>query len=96
MAKISYGHSSRGVVAEFDQPQCVLENLTLPANPLLLVLDQIEKPGNVGAVFRSPMPPGSTQSFSAKTTAIPSIPTPFGPASGRCFESPRPARMRCG
>ncbi|MCG8652484.1 MAG: RNA methyltransferase [Pirellulales bacterium] len=52
MQKISYGQSSRGVVAEFDQPEQVLGQLDLPPRPLLLVLDRIEKPGNVGAVFR--------------------------------------------
>ena len=53
MEKISYGQSSRGVVAEFVRPSPVLNSLDLPENPLILVLDQIEKPGNIGAVFRS-------------------------------------------
>ncbi len=52
MEKISYGQSARGVVAEFVQPRRSLADLALPESPLLLVLDQIEKPGNVGAVFR--------------------------------------------
>jgi TrmH family RNA methyltransferase len=50
--KIGYGQSARGVVAEFHQPLRSLEMLSLPKSPLILVLDQIEKPGNVGAVFR--------------------------------------------
>ena len=53
MDKISYGQSARGVVAEFKRPDSSLDSLALPENPLILVLDQIEKPGNVGAVFRS-------------------------------------------
>ena len=52
LEKIGYGQSSRGVVAEFEQPQRTLEMLALPKTPLILVLDQIEKPGNVGSVFR--------------------------------------------
>ncbi|OYP30456.1 hypothetical protein CGZ80_22475 [Rhodopirellula sp. MGV] len=52
MDKITYGQSSRGVVAEFDEPAWGLEQLSLPSNGLVLVLDQFEKPGNVGAVFR--------------------------------------------
>jgi TrmH family RNA methyltransferase len=52
MEKIGYGQSFRGVVAEFEQPSRTLEQLELPASPLILVLDRIEKPGNVGAVFR--------------------------------------------
>jgi TrmH family RNA methyltransferase len=53
LEKIGYGQSSRGVVAEFDRPQRTLAQLELGDNPLVLVLDQIEKPGNVGAIFRS-------------------------------------------
>jgi len=53
MEKISYGQSTRGVVAEFVRPNASLESLSLPENPLILVLDEIEKPGNIGAVFRS-------------------------------------------
>lgn len=52
MAKISYGQSARGVVAEFEQPEWTLDQLQLPESPLILVLDKIEKPGNIGAVFR--------------------------------------------
>ncbi len=52
MEKISYGESSRGVVAEFERPDWGLDRLALPESSLVLVLDKIEKPGNIGAVFR--------------------------------------------
>ncbi len=52
LQRISYGQSSRGVVCEFVEPSRTLDVLDLPPDPLLLVLDAIEKPGNVGAVFR--------------------------------------------
>lgn len=52
LEKISYGQSVRGVVAEFAQPDDRLDELSLPPSPLVLVLDRIEKPGNLGAVFR--------------------------------------------
>tara|TARA_R110002049_G_scaffold2750_4_gene22020 strand:- start:215168 stop:216058 length:891 start_codon:yes stop_codon:yes gene_type:complete len=52
LEKIGYGQSARGVVAEFHQPDRTLQSLTLPEQPFILVLDRIEKPGNVGAVFR--------------------------------------------
>ncbi len=52
MDKICYGSSPRGVVAEFERPARSLERLSLPQSPLILVLDQIEKPGNVGAIVR--------------------------------------------
>jgi len=53
MERIGYGESFRGVVAEFEQPSMTLDQLELPDSPLVLVLDRIEKPGNIGAVFRS-------------------------------------------
>ncbi|QDT02847.1 23S rRNA (guanosine-2'-O-)-methyltransferase RlmB [Rubripirellula lacrimiformis] len=52
LEKISFGQSNRGVVAEFVRPDWNLDRLALPPQPLVLVLDRIEKPGNVGAVFR--------------------------------------------
>lgn len=52
MQRIAYGQSPRGVVAEFEQPLRTLDRLSLSSVPLVLVLDRIEKPGNVGAVFR--------------------------------------------
>lgn len=52
MEKISYGQSPRGVVAEFAEPDRGLGQLSVSHKPLILVLDGIEKPGNVGAVFR--------------------------------------------
>jgi TrmH family RNA methyltransferase len=52
-AKASYRESPDGIIAlaqTFDlQPSC----LSLGANPLVLVLDEVEKPGNLGAVLRS-------------------------------------------
>lgn len=57
LEKIGYGQSSRGaqhgVVAEFERPRKPLDELNLPSQPLVMVLDRIEKPGNVGAIFRS-------------------------------------------
>ena len=52
MQKIAYGQSERGVVAEFAAPAWGLSELRLPDSGLVLVLDQIEKPGNIGAAFR--------------------------------------------
>lgn len=66
--KIGYGDSSRGVVAEFERPdtsltrfgRAIFKDESLPpvsqsasSKPLILVLDRIEKPGNIGAIFRT-------------------------------------------
>ncbi len=53
LSKIAFGQSPRGVVAEFEEPKSDLQSLPLAKIPLLLILDRIEKPGNIGAIFRS-------------------------------------------
>lgn len=51
--KMAFGDRNEGVVAVAREKQRTLDSLTLGTVPLLLVLDGIEKPGNVGAVFRT-------------------------------------------
>ena len=51
--KLAYGHRAEGMVAVADAPQRSLDHLTLPDQPMIAVLEGIEKPGNVGAVLRS-------------------------------------------
>ena len=52
ISKFAYGQSSRGVVAELVAEQRGLDSLELNDRAFILILDSIEKPGNVGAVFR--------------------------------------------
>lgn len=52
-AKIAYRESTEGVVAEVRTQQRTLQDLHLPANPLVVVLERVEKPGNLGAILRS-------------------------------------------
>lgn len=51
--KISFGDRQEGVlaVACFTLPS--LAQLNLPADPLVVVLDHVEKPGNLGAILRT-------------------------------------------
>ena len=51
--KIAYGDRGEGVLAVCPQPQRVFNDLTLSKNPLIIVLEGLEKPGNLGAVFRT-------------------------------------------
>jgi len=53
LQKIAFGQNHRDAVALFAEPQRTLTELTLSDLPIVIVLDGIEKPGNVGAVFRS-------------------------------------------
>ena len=51
--KIAYREGTEGIVAEVETRTIGLEDLQLPENPLIVVLESVEKPGNLGAVLRS-------------------------------------------
>ena len=51
--KIAYRESTEGVIAEVVTREKSLEDLHLKDNPLIIVLESVEKPGNLGAVLRS-------------------------------------------
>ena len=52
-AKIAMREGTEGVIAEVKAKERRLEELELPGNPLVVVLESVEKPGNLGAVLRS-------------------------------------------
>lgn len=52
-SKIAYRGGTEGVIAEIEYKLFSLEDLILSENPLIVVLESVEKPGNLGAVLRS-------------------------------------------
>lgn len=52
-SKISYGDRKEGVLALVEQPERTLATLSLSAAPLIVVMERVEKPGNLGAVLRT-------------------------------------------
>ncbi len=51
--KLAFGARAEGVVAVGRPPQKTLAELQLGPNPVVAILEGVEKPGNVGAVIRS-------------------------------------------
>jgi RNA methyltransferase, TrmH family len=53
--RLGYGERSEGIVATVRIPDVSLDRLAsvLPPDPLVVVLEGVEKPGNIGAVLRS-------------------------------------------
>ena len=51
--KIGYGDNPDGHLGLAAQPPFALENLPRPANPLYVIVEGLEKPGNLGAILRS-------------------------------------------
>ena len=51
--KVAYRGSTEGIIAEMKARTPGLEDLKLKEKPLIMVLEGVEKPGNLGAVLRS-------------------------------------------
>ena len=51
--KAAYREGTEGIIAEMEAREHRLEDLALGEAPLVVVLESVEKPGNLGAVLRS-------------------------------------------
>lgn len=51
--KLAYRDTTEGILAIAKTKSLSLSDLKLPENPLILVLESIEKPGNIGAMLRT-------------------------------------------
>lgn len=52
-AKMAYREQSDGLLAVMQAVDLKLNDLKLSSNPLLIVLESVEKPGNLGAILRT-------------------------------------------
>ena len=52
-ARVAYRGTTEGIIAEVHTRSLCLSDLRLPEHPLIVVLESVEKPGNLGAVLRS-------------------------------------------
>ena len=51
--RVAYRGGTEGIIAEVFTKSIGLSDLDMPDNPLIMVLESVEKPGNLGAVLRS-------------------------------------------
>lgn len=51
--KIAYRGSTEGLIAEVKEKRLQLNELQLRSNPLIMVVERVEKPGNLGAILRT-------------------------------------------
>lgn len=51
--KIAYRENSDGIIALLKPKNLSLENIILSNNPFIIILEAVEKPGNLGAILRT-------------------------------------------
>jgi TrmH family RNA methyltransferase len=51
--KLTFRGSTGGILAVAKQPQKTLADIQLPEDPLIVVMEHMEKPGNIGAILRT-------------------------------------------
>ncbi len=52
-SRLVYREDTSIVIASVREPELNLEDLTLSDNPLIVILEEVEKPGNIGAILRT-------------------------------------------
>lgn len=87
-AKLAYGSREDGIVVVAVPPVQSLEALELPRNPLVAVLESIEKPGNVGAIARSADGAGVSCLILANPLTDPYNPNSIRASLGAVFSLP--------
>jgi TrmH family RNA methyltransferase len=88
LARLAYGDRSEGVVATIRMPDLDLRALALPEQPLVIVLEGVEKPGNLGAVLRSADGAGADAVIVADPRTDPLNPNAIRASLGTIFAVP--------
>lgn len=90
LASVSYTKTPQGIIVLAQRPAASEERLTasLNANPLLVVLHQINNPVNVGAILRTAEAAGATGLIATKNTSDPFSPKSLRGAMGSAFRLP--------
>ena len=90
LESISYTKTPQGIVVLAERPDSSEKHLTasLAANPLLVVLHQINNPVNVGAILRTVEAAGATGVITTRNTSDPFSPKSLRGAMGSAFRLP--------
>lgn len=87
-AKIGFGDRADGIVAVVRIPSMRLGDLPLPEEPLIVVVEGVEKPGNLGAVLRSADGAGADALIAASPRTDLMNPNAIRASAGTIFSIP--------
>jgi TrmH family RNA methyltransferase len=88
IAKVAFGDRSDGMVAVVRVATLALEDLVLPPDPLVVVAESVEKPGNLGAIVRSAAGAGADAVIAADPLTDPFNPNAVRASLGTIFRLP--------
>jgi TrmH family RNA methyltransferase len=88
LAKVAFGERSDGIVAVVEAPRAGLADLVLPEHPLIVVVEGVEKPGNLGAVLRTADGAGADAVIAADPRTDPFNPNAIRASLGTIFAIP--------
>ena len=90
LESISYTKTPQGIVVLAERPESSKARLagSVVANPLIVVLHQINNPVNVGAILRTAEAAGATGVITTKNTSDPFSPKALRGAMGSAFRLP--------
>lgn len=86
--KLAFGERAEGILAVVRIPTLELDQLGLPPAPLVVVLEGVEKPGNLGAVLRSADGAGADAVVLASPRTDPFNPNVIRASAGTVFGMP--------
>lgn len=88
LQRLSYGDRDDGIVVVAAMPSARLADLVLPADPLIGVVEGVEKPGNFGAILRSADGAGLDALIAADPATDPYNPNVIRASLGTVFSVP--------
>ena len=84
--RASYRDRSEGLIAVFPQVATGLERIELATSPLILIAEDIEKPGNLGAMMRTAAAAGADGLITVGSTVDPFNPNTVRSSTGALFD----------
>ena len=87
-AKLAFGQRAEGLLAVVRIPTTALDHLALPEHPLVVVIEAVEKPGNLGAILRSADGAGADAVIAASPRTDLFNPNAIRASAGTIFSHP--------